>query len=388
MSVNFITGTNWLLIFSLVFGSAGLAALGDILGFMYGKQRITLFGLRPKYTGRLITAITGALIAVFILAVMSIFSQDVRTALFGMKYIEQQIYDLRFKLHESEERAEQTQASFVEASTNLELTGFELASMKNDKLILEQEKSELEASLKLMREESEQLKNDLKSMRSEAIALSANVLLGQISFETGLSNDEIIKKFDELKQQVRLNILARISNQTFSRLRDFPIEFSQSEEDEIIKKISSSQVRLYVRALSNENYTFADNMRVNVRLECGESSLIYEEGGIVYRKFFLNDRDTNTSLTSEGILHTFLRELKIKVIEDGILPEPATNNVGTLDGETFFNAVEELSAIKSSVIINAIATEDIYSEGPVIIDILFETDTESESIESEKIGDS
>ena len=85
MSFNFITGTNWLLIFSLVFGSAGLAALGDVLGFMYGKQRISLFGLRPKYTVRLITAITGALIAVFILGVMSVFSQDVRTALFGIK---------------------------------------------------------------------------------------------------------------------------------------------------------------------------------------------------------------------------------------------------------------------------------------------------------------
>ena len=82
------------------------------------------------------------MIAVLILAVMSIFSQDVRTALFGMKYIEQQLYDLKFRLRESEERAEQTQADLVEASTNLELTGFELDSMKKDKLVLEQEKNE------------------------------------------------------------------------------------------------------------------------------------------------------------------------------------------------------------------------------------------------------
>lgn len=381
MSFNFITGTNWLLIFSLVFGSAGLAALGDVLGFRYGKQRISLFGLRPKYTGRLITAITGALIAVFILGVMSVFSQDVRTALFGMKYIEQQIYDLSLKLRESEESAEQTRASLVEASTNLELTGFELDSMKNDKLILEQEKSELEASLRIMREESEQLKQDLKSMRSEAIALSANVLLGQTYFETGMTREEVIKKLDNLKQQVRLNILARISNQTFTRLRNFPIEFNQSEEENIINEIISSQERRYVRALSNENYTFGNNMQIQVRLESGTSVLIYDEGGIVYRKFFMNDKDSR--ITPEEILHTFLRELKIKVIDDGILPEPATNNVGTLDGEAFFNAVENLNKIKTSVIINAIAKNDIYTEGPVVIDIIFETEDSDSEADSE-----
>lgn len=381
MSFNFITGTNWLLIFSLVFGSAGLAALGDVLGFMYGKQRISLFGLRPKYTGRLITAITGALIAVFILGVMSVFSQDVRTALFGMKYIEQQIYDLSLKLRESEESAEQTRASLVEASTNLELTGFELDSMKNDKLILEQEKSELEASLRIMREESEQLKQDLKSMRSEAIALSANVLLGQTYFETGMTREEVIKKLDNLKQQVRLNILARISNQALTRLRNFPIEFNHSEEENIINEIIASQERRYVRALSNENYTFGNNMQIQVRLESGTSVLIYDEGGIVYRKFFMNDKDSR--ITPEEILHTFLRELKIKVIDDGILPEPATNNVGTLDGEAFFNAVENLNKIKTSVIINAIAKNDIYTEGPVVIDILFETEDSDSEADSE-----
>ncbi len=379
--MNFISGTNWLLIFSLVLGSAGLAALGDILGFKYGKQRISLFNLRPKYTGRLITAITGALIAVLILAVMSIFSQDVRTALFGMKYIEQQLYDLKFRLRESEERAEQTQADLVEASTNLELTGFELDSMKNDKLVLEQEKNELEASLQIMREESEQLKNALKSMRSEAIALSANVLLGQTAFEAGMSRENILRKLDNLKQQVRLNTLAIISNQTFSRLRDFPIEFDPAQENEIINAIVSSDERIYVRAFSNENYTFGDEMRVNVRLEFGESDIIYSEGGIIYRKFFPNA--SSSKISSEETLHIFLRELKIKVIEDGILPDPLTNNVGTLDGEAFFSAVEELSAIKTSVIINAIAKSDIYTEGPVTIDILFEPEEPEEPDEPE-----
>ena len=342
--------------------------LGDSLGSLYGKKRITLFGLRPKRTSQLITAMTGAFIAVGILTVMSIFSQDVRTALFGMKMLRQEMYDLQFQLNRSEENTAEMRASLAEASANLELTGFELDSMKNDKLILEQEKKELEASLKIMREESEQLKHDLKAMKSDVIALSANVLLGQAAFEPGMMRVEIISGLNALKQQVRLNVLTKISDQSFTRLRDVPINFDEETEAALINELASSDIRQYVRALSGENYTLGENLKINVILQNGPSIITYRKGEPVYRKFFTNDKKNSP----EEILHVFLRELRNKVISDGILPDPSTNNVGTLEGEAFFSAVEELGAITEPVIISAVAKEDIYTEGPVMIEIIFE----------------
>ena len=371
MFSDFLTGTNWLLILGLIFGSAALSVLGDSLGSKYGKKRISLFGLRPKRTSQLITAMTGAFIAVGILAVMAVFSQDVRTALFGMKMLRQQMYDLQFQLNRSEENTAEMRASLAEASASLELTGFELDSMRNDKLILEHEKEELEASLKVMREESEQLKHDLKAMKSEAIALSANVLLGQRAFEPGLTRGQIISGLAVLKQQVRLNVLAKISDQAFTRLRDIPINFEPEVEAALISELESSDIRQYVRALSGENYTLGENLKINVVFQNGPSIITYRSGEPVYRKFFINDRE-NSKTTPEEILHVFLRELRNKVLSDGILPDPATNSVGTLDGETFFNTVEELASITEPVIISAIASGDIYTEGPVVIDILFE----------------
>ncbi|MBQ7558720.1 MAG: DUF3084 domain-containing protein [Synergistaceae bacterium] len=366
--MNFFTRTNWLLIFALIFGSAALSVLGDSLGSLYGKKRITLFGLRPKRTSQLITAMTGAFIAVGILTVMSIFSQDVRTALFGMKMLRQEMYDLQFQLNRSEENTAEMRASLAEASANLELTGFELDSMKNDKLILEQEKKELEASLKIMREESEQLKHDLKAMKSDVIALSANVLLGQAAFEPGMMRVEIISGLNALKQQVRLNVLTKISDQSFTRLRDVPINFDEETEAALINELASSDIRQYVRALSGENYTLGENLKIDVILQNGPSIITYRKGEPVYRKFFTNDKENSP----EEILHVFLRELRNKVISDGILPDPSTNNVGTLEGEAFFSAVEELGEITEPVIISAVAKEDIYTEGPVMIEIIFE----------------
>ena len=348
----FLTDTNWLLILSLIFGSALLAILGDILGSKYGRQRISVFGLRPKYTSRLITAITGALIAVGTLGVISVFSQDVRTALFGMKYIQQQIYDLQFKLTESQATQEDTK--------------FELASIRNDRLILEQERDELEANLEIMREEAEQLKHDLNSMRSSTIALSANILLGQTDFYPEMTGEEIKNKLERFKQQVHLNIFNRISQHSTFRLRDLSAEFDSGEESALIKILLSADERYYVRALSLENNTYADDMKIKIKFDYGISSKIFDDGEIIYRKFY----DINGN--AEDVLHLFLRELKNKALAAGVLPEPATNNVGLLDGEEFFSAVELLNEINAPVIINAISSGDIYTEGPVKIEILFE----------------
>ena len=371
MFMRFLEDTNWLPILSIVLGSAALSVLGDSVGSKYGKKRISVFKLRPKITSRLITALTGALIAIGTIAVMAVLSQDVRTALFGMKMLKQQMYDLQFQLTQSERDSEQMRVSLAEASASLDLTSFELDTMRNDQYLLEQKKNELEAALRVMREESAQLKRELKSLRSEAIALSANVLLGQTAFEPGTSRDEITAGLNSLKQQVRLNVLTRISDQSFTRLRDVPVEFDAETEEALITELLSSDTRQYVRALSGENYTVGENLRVMIRLETGSSILTYRDGEPVYRKFFMNDRAASKS-TPEEILHVFLRELRNKAINDGILPDPATNNIGTLDGEAFFNAVEALSRITEPVIISAVSSGDIYTEGPVVIDIVFE----------------
>ena len=368
MLEHLFSAANWLLILSIVLGSAGLAVLGDSVGTKYGKKRISLFGLRPKHTSRLITAFTGAFIAAGTLAITSMLSQDVRTALFGMKVLQEQLQNLQVQLVQSEENAQQARISLAEAAASLDLTSFELDSMKNEQLLLEIQRDELQASLQVMREESQQLKDEIKALRSEAIAMNANVLLGQRAFEPGMTREEIVAGINLLKQQVRLNVLAHISNHSFTRMRDIPVEFDAEAEAALMDELVSADMRQYVRALSGENYVFGEDLQIMVKLETGTSIIIYPEGSPVYRKFFMN----NSKAQSEEILHVFLRELRNKAINDGILPDPATNNIGTLEGEAFFSAVETLGKIDTPVIISAYAREDIYTEGPVVIDIEFE----------------
>lgn len=374
------SGTNWPLIVGLVLGSAVLAVLGDILGFKYGKQRISVFGLRPKYTSRLITAVTGGIISIVILTVLSALSQHVRTALFSMQYVQQQLMDLRLQLQSSQSNAEQAaedlslalgsleeQQGRLQATTvSLDLARLDLESLRNDRILLENEKTELEGAVAAMREESEELKRALSSMRSEAIAFHANVLLAQQVVLPGSSEAQVSDALRALEKDARITVLSRASA-PFPGLRDLQVVFDPDGEAEATARLTQSAERCYVRALSAENVAMGEP--VKVRLEVGESSLVYAAGEPVYRKLVNAQR---ADWDAEEGLHLFLRELKLKAIRDGVLPDPATNSVGALEGETFFDVVDSLKDVQAPVIVTALASHDIYTEGPVDIRIILE----------------
>jgi uncharacterized protein (DUF3084 family) len=58
-----------------------IAYIGDLIGRRMGKRRHSFFGLRPRYTAIIATAITGMIIAVFTIAFMMVASSQVRTLL-------------------------------------------------------------------------------------------------------------------------------------------------------------------------------------------------------------------------------------------------------------------------------------------------------------------
>lgn len=71
-----------------------IAFLGDRIGSKVGKKRMTLFGLRPKYTSVIVTIISGVLISFSTVAVMAVVNENVRVALFGLSRLQAQMNDL------------------------------------------------------------------------------------------------------------------------------------------------------------------------------------------------------------------------------------------------------------------------------------------------------
>ena len=88
-----------------------IAFLGDRIGSKVGKKRMTLFGLRPKYTSIIVTIISGALISFSTIAVMAVVNENVRVALFGLSKLQTQMKDLNQEIHSRTRNLNQASSS-------------------------------------------------------------------------------------------------------------------------------------------------------------------------------------------------------------------------------------------------------------------------------------
>lgn len=79
-----------ILIPTLILVSGLVAFIGNLVGRNIGRRRLSLVGLRPRYTAQVITVLTGMLITVVTLAVVLLVSDDARQAFFHLQEVQQQ----------------------------------------------------------------------------------------------------------------------------------------------------------------------------------------------------------------------------------------------------------------------------------------------------------
>jgi uncharacterized protein (DUF3084 family) len=105
----------WLLILALLVLGGVLSTLGDRLGSMVGKARLSLFNLRPRKTAVVITALTGSLISALSLGLMLLVSERLRVGLFQLDQIQAKVREGRVALARSQQ---DLQANRLELAQN------------------------------------------------------------------------------------------------------------------------------------------------------------------------------------------------------------------------------------------------------------------------------
>lgn len=79
---------------SIVVVAGIIAYIGDRVGHQVGRRRMTLFGIRPRYTSTIFAVGFGMLIALLVVAIVSLVSQEARQALFSINKLNAQIATL------------------------------------------------------------------------------------------------------------------------------------------------------------------------------------------------------------------------------------------------------------------------------------------------------
>ena len=133
------------LIFVLVITGGAIAFIGDRLGTKVGKKKMSIFGLRPRHTSILVTIVTGVMITTTTLGVMSIMSENVRMALFGMEKLNRSMQQAKSELAEASAQLAMAKSEQDKIQSELDDTKKELSGLEEQKNRLEAQTQELQA---------------------------------------------------------------------------------------------------------------------------------------------------------------------------------------------------------------------------------------------------
>lgn len=109
--LSLLPGIVLVLVITVVAG--GIAYIGDRVGHQVGRKRLTLFGLRPKYTSTIVAVATGMLIALSVTLAALAASGYVRTAFFRLGQLNAQMNALQAQTIAAEKQLERTRNSNI-----------------------------------------------------------------------------------------------------------------------------------------------------------------------------------------------------------------------------------------------------------------------------------
>jgi hypothetical protein len=174
----------------IVLVSGLIAYVGDLVGRKMGRKRLTLFGLRPRYTAIVISVSVGMLIALLSLLATMAVSRQVREAFFiPIGNLKQEIVNLQKSRDEAREH-------FDEQSQKLVSTHQLLTSIVSQRTQIEGQLRESEQKLQAERVEQGKARAQLQLARGEYRRVSQDLRASQA--QVGAAKTQIKTVSDHL----------------------------------------------------------------------------------------------------------------------------------------------------------------------------------------------
>ncbi|NLM18129.1 MAG: DUF3084 domain-containing protein [Candidatus Riflebacteria bacterium] len=313
--------------------SAAIAYLGDVIGSVIGKKRLTVFGLRPRKTAMVVAIVTGILITLLTLGVSALLSEEVRTALFYMD-------DLK--------------KGMVTLKTEIDTLQAQVKGLSSTKTSLENEKA-------VLTEHIESLRSAVKIKETENIAFRKDEPLAMIVIEAGQEFNDVMKNLT--------NFIISLSDKATTRGVQVktPIEFfkdNKNQLDLMAQHISSSSENIVVSAIAVENIASGEELG-NVRFVVFPNRLVYTKNAEIAEAVIDGTQDR---VTIARDLQEFMEAIDSESVSRGMLANPLTGAFGNMTYESlisFYDMVNSIKEKKSDVTVAAYALTDTYTAGPL-----------------------
>ncbi|MDU5396092.1 MAG: DUF3084 domain-containing protein [Negativicoccus succinicivorans] len=386
-----------ILIFCVLAVMGGLIAfLGDKIGSKVGKKRISLFGMRPKHTSILVTVLTGIMIAAMTIGVLSALSENVRTALFGMEQLQGELSRLGSEVQQKNAELERSKTQLAEQTTEYNHMTERVRETNTQLALAQEQESYMRAQLQVVEDAYRKAQADvhasaeeiakLETMRgelteniqkldAEAERLRTNIVSlreGQVIFRVGQILSSAVVESHLGADQAR-QVLANVLNDTNRLLQK---QLNTQEDTTLIRvlpatlekasaELQNSAQKKLVRVVAAGNIIYGEPAWVDFVIH--DDLLLYRQGETVYA----TDLSAYSGRANvEMRVLQFLQDVNQQAKQKGVLPDPLTGTVGQVDGLQLFNTIQEIAAKGGDVNLRAVAKQDIYTEGPVRIDII------------------
>ena len=294
----------------LILVSGGIAYVGNLVGRNIGRRRLTLFGLRPRYTAQLITITTGMVITIITVATVLLVSRDARQALFQFRDLQIQLSTLRVEIENAETRLKQLQQG-------------DIAYLRNQEVL----RGVIDAHLPLV-----QVADQVDTLRLRAVDLA---------LAKGISVD----------------------GTTGSVLRLFPSALTWDQVADLVKQHPGETI---VRIVANENTLVGESLEVSVQLI--DNRLVFRKGEVLGS----GTVDGRRSRDEVGRQLLDLLDRATATARREILSPPSARITEPplleADIDALRRVVTEIAQARRTVRVDVVVTRDTYTIGSVIID--------------------
>lgn len=367
-----MVGVRLIIIMAIVGGL--IAYIADKMGTKIGKKKMSVFGLRPKYTSILLTVTGGVLISITTILVVSLSSNSARTALWGMEQLQQELRALNKDKEAAKEQLAAAQDLVKLRNKHIDALDVKIAEMVMKKEEAEEQLEEANSELEELHTEKDKLSQDVKELSNFAEELRQDLTImreGQVYYRagelvysgvmrTGLTHDQNVAQINWLLQNANISALERLGLQRKEKEMPQAIWISRNVVNNAVNMLDNSKVDLLIRVRTVANIIVGELAMCD--LEISPNKLIYPKKSLVYEQEYRLGPDTPPV---ENLIMEFLTIINHRAVEAGVLPDPLTGKVGNMDAATMLGASNDIRNTKGHFILSAYAQNDITTAGPV-----------------------
>ncbi|HER24467.1 MAG TPA: DUF3084 domain-containing protein [Candidatus Atribacteria bacterium] len=361
-----------ILVLTLIIISGLIAFVGDWVGLKIGKKRVTIFKLRPHYTAIFITVVSGILIAIITITILTISSNDVRTALFGMEELKGKLFNLSREVELRNEQLSSTKEDLKEKTTQLQemeekyqkLTEDiknktsqleELSKIKEDLIV---EKSKLDKEVEELNATIKALYSGITWVREGEVIFGSDEQIALTLIQGQRSIEGIRKDLIEFLNDASDKVLAMGAKKDERSNQVFII--SQEEFEDMIQKIHNSDQEMIIRLLSSINVIKGEPIVAHFNIL--ENKLLFKLDEEIISEEIENSKSYSEV---EKKLLSILRQVNIIAVKEGIIPDPKTSFIGTISAINLYDAVRTIVESDTKMKVTVISIYDTWRTGPL-----------------------